>query len=109
MVAEAAEALGSAPGLGPVGGDDARAGARRTYYRARDVRLRGLLASLRGDERVRQFAAAELEPVLGPERTADLELLERLLASGGIHAIYVAMSCPWDPNTVQKEQNPAFR
>ena len=83
MVAEAAEALGSAPGLGPVGGDDARAGARRTYYRARDVRLRGLLASLRGDERVRQFAAAELEPVLGPERTADLELLERLLASGG--------------------------
>lgn len=83
MVAEAAEALGSAPGLGPVGGDDARAGARRTYYRARDVRLRGLLASLRGDERVRQFAAAELEPVLGPERAADLELLERLLASGG--------------------------
>ena len=32
---------------------------------------------------MRQFAAAELEPVLGPDRAADLELLERLLASGG--------------------------
>lgn len=72
VVAEAAEALvgtGQPPG--------------RAYVRARDVRLRGLLASLRGDERVRQFAAAELEPVLGAERAEDLELVEGLLATGG--------------------------
>lgn len=57
--------------------------ARRRCFRARDVRLRGLLAMLRGDERVQMFARAELGSVLDAERREDRELLSQFLACGG--------------------------
>lgn len=53
--------------------------ARRPYHRSADVRLRGLLAVLREDPRVRAFADSELAG-LDP---AELGLLERFLAAGG--------------------------
>lgn len=53
--------------------------ARRPYHRSADVRLRGLLAVLREDPRVRAFAESELAG-LAP---AELGLLERFLAAGG--------------------------
>ncbi len=62
----------------------ARSGsARRRCFRAQDVRLRGLLAMLRGDERVQMFARAELGSVLDVERHEDRELLTQFLACGG--------------------------
>lgn len=57
--------------------------ARRRCFRAQDVRLRGLLAMLRGDERVQMFARAELGSVLDVERHEDCELLTQFLACGG--------------------------
>lgn len=56
---------------------------RRPYYRFADVRLRGLLALLRGDPRVRAFAEAELAPLLEGQDPAALELLELYLNHGG--------------------------
>ncbi|MFB0833974.1 PucR family transcriptional regulator [Arthrobacter halodurans] len=53
--------------------------ARRPYHRSADVRLRGLLAVLREDPRVRAFADSELAG-LAP---VELGLLERFLAAGG--------------------------
>ncbi|MGO4384924.1 PucR family transcriptional regulator [Specibacter sp. RAF43] len=56
------------------------------FYRATDVRLRGLLALLRNDPRVQQFAESELAGVLEAEaqgRDGLLELLARFLESGG--------------------------
>lgn len=61
-------------------------GIRKPYYRATDVRLRGLLALLRNDPRVQQFVESELEGVLQAEAegaTGHLELLGRYLESGG--------------------------
>ncbi|HSO16555.1 MAG TPA: PucR family transcriptional regulator [Arthrobacter sp.] len=61
-------------------------GDRRPFYRATDVRLRGLLALLRKDPRVQQFVESELEGVLHAEaRGAEgyLELLGQYLESGG--------------------------
>lgn len=57
--------------------------ARRRCFRAQDVRLRGLLAMLRGDERAQMFARAELGSVLDVERHEDRELLTQFLACGG--------------------------
>ncbi|MCC5675331.1 PucR family transcriptional regulator [Kocuria rhizophila] len=97
MIAEAAVSLlardgsadvGSSPGGAavdrPAQDDAARSGTpRRRCFRARDVRLRGLLAMLRGDERVQMFARAELGSVLNVERREDRELLTQFLACGG--------------------------
>ncbi len=61
-------------------------GGRKPFYRATDVRLRGLLALLRKDPRVQQFVESELAGVLHAEaRGADgyLELLGQYLESGG--------------------------
>jgi purine catabolism regulator len=61
-------------------------GGRKPFYRATDVRLRGLLALLRKDPRVQQFAESELEGVLQTEARdggGHLELLGRYLESGG--------------------------
>ncbi len=61
-------------------------GDRKPFYRATDVRLRGLLALLRKDPRVQQFVESELAGVLDTEaRGADgyLELLGQYLESGG--------------------------
>lgn len=61
-------------------------GDRKSFYRATDVRLRGLLALLRKDPRVQQFVESELAGVLDAEaRGADgyLELLGQYLESGG--------------------------
>lgn len=58
--------------------------ADKRFYRAADVRLRGLLALLREDARARTFADAELAGILGPDADAgDLDLLERFLECGG--------------------------
>lgn len=53
------------------------------YYRASDVRLRGLLSLLRNDPRVLNFVEGELEPLLEPGGADDLKLLELYLDSGG--------------------------
>jgi purine catabolism regulator len=61
-------------------------GDRKPFYRATDVRLRGLLALLRKDPRVQQFVESELAGVLNAEaRGAEgyLELLGQYLESGG--------------------------
>ncbi|MFJ5862215.1 PucR family transcriptional regulator [Pseudarthrobacter sp. NPDC092439] len=61
-------------------------GVRKPFYRATDVRLRGLLALLRNDPRVQQFVESELEVLLQDEaqgRGGHLELLARYLESGG--------------------------
>lgn len=61
-------------------------GMRKPFYRATDVRLRGLLALLRNDPRVQQFVESELEALLQAEaqgRGGHLELLGRYLESGG--------------------------
>lgn len=59
---------------------------RKPYYRATDIRLRGLLALIRNDPRVQQFVESELEGVLQAEaegKVGYLELLGRYLESGG--------------------------
>jgi len=61
-------------------------GTRKPFYRATDVRLRGLLALLRNDPRVQQFVESELAGVLHAEaqgRGGHLELLGQYLDSGG--------------------------
>lgn len=58
----------------------------KPFYRATDIRLRGLLALLRNDPRVQQFVESELASVLQAEaRGAEghLDLLGRYLESGG--------------------------
>lgn len=61
-------------------------GEGKPYYRATDVRLRGLLALLRKDPRVQQFVESELSAVLQAEAEGKgeyLELLGLYLGSGG--------------------------
>ncbi|WP_427005567.1 PucR family transcriptional regulator [Pseudarthrobacter sp. H2] len=61
-------------------------GDRKPFYRATDVRLRGLLALLRKDPRVQQFVESELAGVLQAEARGaggHLELLGQFLESGG--------------------------
>jgi len=60
--------------------------AGKPYYRATDVRLRGLLALLRQDSRVQQFVESELAAVLQADAEGKgeyLELLGLYLDSGG--------------------------
>ena len=56
---------------------------QRPYYRFSDVRLRGLLALLGTDPRVKAFAEAELAPLLDRQDAAALDLLELYLRHGG--------------------------
>lgn len=61
-------------------------GDRKPFYRATDVRLRGLLALLRKDPRVQQFVESELAGVLDAEARGAggyLELLGQYLELGG--------------------------
>lgn len=86
MVAEAALSLGPRTSGVTAGDGDpegSRAARPRLYHRAQDVRLRGLLAMVREDERVQLFARAELGPLLEPGRGEDLALLEQFVACGG--------------------------
>src|SRR5699024_4386920 len=61
------------------------------FHRFADVRLRGLVAVLRDDPRMRTFAEAELGELLADETggagvrrgPTDLEVLEALLQAGG--------------------------
>ena len=55
----------------------------RRYYRASDVRLRGLVALLRDDARVQRFAETELKPLLDLGAAADLDLLREYLGLAG--------------------------
>lgn len=58
----------------------------KPYFRATDVRLRGLLALLRKDPRVQQFVESELSAVLQADAEGKgeyLDLLGRYLGSGG--------------------------
>ena len=58
----------------------------KPFYRATDVRLRGLLALLRNDPRVQQFVESELESLLRAEARGSgghLDLLGQYLESGG--------------------------
>lgn len=58
--------------------------AEARVHRAADTRLRGLLALLVDDPRVRAFAAVELRRVLdGPEPEANVALLRAFLEAGG--------------------------
>ncbi|MGH1563977.1 PucR family transcriptional regulator [Mumia sp. DW29H23] len=61
-------------------------GRQKPYFRASDVRLRGLVALLHDDPRVQAFAEAELDRLLVHEATHEdgmLELLRQYLAVGG--------------------------
>ncbi|GAA3560561.1 PucR family transcriptional regulator [Amycolatopsis ultiminotia] len=53
-------------------------GAERPIHRLKDVRLRGLLHLLAGDERVSAFAARELEPLLQRDATSGSRLVPAL-------------------------------
>ncbi|MBB4682556.1 PucR family transcriptional regulator [Amycolatopsis jiangsuensis] len=53
-------------------------GAERPIHRLRDVRLRGLLHLLSGDERVSAFAARELEPLLQRDAASGSRLVPAL-------------------------------
>ncbi|WP_163798415.1 PucR family transcriptional regulator [Mycolicibacterium sediminis] len=83
-VVDAVEGLAEASHVAEVAlgmGADARA-----YYRASDVRLRGLLALLRDDPRVQGFAETELGALLRSSDTAEpsnLTVLREYLASAG--------------------------
>lgn len=53
------------------------------FYRFADIRLRGLVALLAGDPRLRTFAEAELGPLLAGGPDWGLDLLELYLRHGG--------------------------
>ncbi|MDQ0710534.1 purine catabolism regulator [Arthrobacter woluwensis] len=53
------------------------------FYRFADIRLRGLLALLGEDSRVKAFAQSELGPLLEAGRAPTLQLLRDYLAHGG--------------------------
>ncbi|GAA3702699.1 PucR family transcriptional regulator [Arthrobacter ginkgonis] len=55
----------------------------RRYYRFADVGLRGMLALMRSDPRLRAFAEAELAPLVDPPDPEALALLELYLKHGG--------------------------
>lgn len=55
----------------------------RPYYRFADLRLRGVLAAMGGDARMRGFAHTELAGLIFPPDPDGLELLELYLQHGG--------------------------
>jgi PucR family transcriptional regulator, purine catabolism regulatory protein len=61
-------------------------GRAQSFFRASDVRLRGLVALLRDDPRVQQFAETELRPLLSDGRNvapSDEEVLRQYLQTSG--------------------------
>ena len=58
-------------------------GTPQAFYRASDVRLRGLIALLRDDPRVQRFAETELNALLVGDDGGSLELLRHYLRLGG--------------------------
>ncbi|MCG2623064.1 PucR family transcriptional regulator [Arthrobacter sp. I2-34] len=56
---------------------------QRRYYRFADIRLRGLMAALHSDARVKAFAEAELGPLLAEQDAGTLDFLELYLRHGG--------------------------
>lgn len=73
-LAEAAHVASAAVGLGE---------ATRTWFRAVDVRLPGLITMLVDEPRVAAFARAELGPLVRPERRDDLSVVRALVRAGG--------------------------
>lgn len=63
--------------------------APRPYYRAADVRLRGLIALLRSDHRVQAFAESELKELLTGDQ-ANLAVLQEYLRLAGNKAAVAA-------------------
>ncbi|MBO0677455.1 PucR family transcriptional regulator [Mycolicibacterium sp. S2-37] len=61
-------------------------GSARRVFRASDIRLRGLIALLRDDPRVQQFAESELRPLL-IDGGADIEVLRQFLHCRGNKAV----------------------
>ncbi|MGU3654339.1 PucR family transcriptional regulator [Mycolicibacterium sp. A43C] len=61
--------------------------ARRPYYRAADVRLRGLIALLRSDHRVQAFAESELKVLLAGDQANIVVLGEYLRLAGNKAAV----------------------
>lgn len=55
----------------------------RPYFRASDVRLRGLMTLLRDDPRVQRFAETELKALLDRGAAADVEVLREYLGLAG--------------------------
>lgn len=55
----------------------------RPYFRASDVRLRGLMTLLRDDPHVQRFAETELKPLLDRGGAADVEVLREYLGHAG--------------------------
>ncbi|MDD1476378.1 PucR family transcriptional regulator [Arthrobacter sp. H16F315] len=55
----------------------------KPFYRAADIRLRGLLALLRSDPRVQTFVEGELAGILGGNESEELLLLEKYLEAQG--------------------------
>ncbi|MEZ0341078.1 PucR family transcriptional regulator [Mycobacterium sp. pV006] len=55
----------------------------RPYFRAADVRLRGLMTLLRDDARVQRFAETELQPLLRAGGSTDMETLRVYLKLAG--------------------------
>jgi purine catabolism regulator len=53
-------------------------GSPRAFFRAADVRLRGLVALLRGDPRVQQFAESELKALLASDIAGELSNIDVL-------------------------------
>lgn len=62
----------------------------RRFYRAADVRLRGLMALLRDDPRVQRFAETELKPLLALGAAGDIDLLRTYLGLAGNKAALAA-------------------
>ncbi len=58
-------------------------GSARPYFRAADVRVRGLMTLLRDDPRVQRFAETELKPLLDRGASADIEMLREYLRLAG--------------------------
>lgn len=83
-VVEAIHGLGEAAHVGEVA--IAMHGNTQVVYRASDVRLRGLIALLRDDPRVQQFAETELRALLVDDDTralSNLEVLRQYLQVAG--------------------------
>jgi PucR family transcriptional regulator, purine catabolism regulatory protein len=80
-ITDAIRGLGQAAHVGEVA--IAMDGTPEGFYRASDVRLRGLIALLRDDPRVQRFAETELNALLAGDDGGSLELLRHYLRLGG--------------------------
>ncbi len=62
----------------------------RPYFRAADVRLRGLMTLLRDDPRVQRFAETELKPLLDRGVAEEIDVLREYLSVAGNKAALAA-------------------